>query len=122
VNRVPIAFNLRVGLLAFATLLIQTCSTPPRERTVSNGDSTGFIEHPFSPTTTISYDLKDSCRVLVVIYNVQGQIVDTLVNEEQRPGRYDRTWEPSTSLHSGVYFVRLTCAAKSWTTKLVLLR
>jgi hypothetical protein len=62
--------------------------------------------NPFNPTTTILYDLPQRARVKLVIYNILGQEVATLVNAEQEPGRYNVKFDAS-GLPSGIYFYRL---------------
>jgi hypothetical protein len=62
--------------------------------------------NPFNPSTTISYDLPVRARVKLVIYNLLGQEVATLVNGEQEPGRYNVKFDAS-GLPSGIYFYRL---------------
>ncbi len=78
--------------------------------------------NPFSPTTTISYDVRAASSVLITIYNVMGQVVDTLVNAYQQAGHYQTTWENTTGLASGVYFYRAQIGDLSYTRKLFLLK
>ena len=68
--------------------------------------------NPFNPTTTISYDVAgDGGLVSLVIYNVNGQKVRTLVNEVKTPGFYKMVWDGRNdlgeSVASGVYLYKM---------------
>ncbi len=63
--------------------------------------------NPFNPSTTIQYNIPQTEKVVLKIYNILGQEVKTLVNEEQMPGTYQAIFDAS-HLASGVYFYRLT--------------
>ena len=82
--------------------------------------------NPFNPTTTISYSIQRLQTVRLAIYNVAGQLVRTLVNEDQPPGVYKMSWngENNTghSVASGVYFYRLRAGDYVATKKMVLLK
>jgi hypothetical protein len=62
--------------------------------------------NPFNPSTEISFALPTSGRVSLIIYNVLGQEVETLVDGNMDAGIHTVTWEAS-SYSSGVYFYRL---------------
>ena len=62
--------------------------------------------NPFNPSTEISFALPTSGHVSLIIYNVLGQVVETLVDENMDAGNHTVTWEAS-SYSSGVYFYRL---------------
>jgi len=76
---------------------------------------------PFNPTTVIRYQLPVTSHVTLKVYNVLGQEVATLVNEEMKPGSYEVTWDAS-GVASGIYFYRLQAGSFAETRKLVLLR
>jgi hypothetical protein len=67
--------------------------------------------NPFNPATTIKYALPEAAFVSLEIYNVVGQVVSTLVAEQQTAGRYVVQWDATNdnghSLSSGIYFYRL---------------
>ncbi len=64
--------------------------------------------NPFNPTTTISFELPIPSRVSLKIYNMLGQEVATLIdNEELEDGTHDMIFNAS-ELATGVYFYRLT--------------
>jgi len=67
--------------------------------------------NPFNPETTLKYQLPESADVTLEIYNMLGQVVRTLVNEQQSAGRYSIQWDARNdnghSLSSGIYFYRI---------------
>ncbi|MCZ7601868.1 MAG: YCF48-related protein [Melioribacteraceae bacterium] len=77
--------------------------------------------NPFNPSTKISYSIPNSGKVKLVIYDVLGREVKTLVNQEQHAGTYTVDFN-AERLSSGVYFYRLTSGQFSETRKLLLLR
>ena len=62
--------------------------------------------NPFNPSTTIRYGIPRPCRVILKIFNMLGQEVATLVDEDQKAGMYEFLWDAS-SHPSGVYFYHL---------------
>lgn len=82
--------------------------------------------NPFNPQTTIRYFLpvnmkSEKANVKLIVYDVLGNEVVTLVNEVQKPGSYDVEFNGS-SLSSGVYYYRLVAGNYSATRKLLLLK
>ena len=82
--------------------------------------------NPFNPTTTIAFELPSSARVSLVVYDVTGARVRTLVDGALRAGHHDVMWdgrsEARTPVGSGVYFYRLATGGKVLTKKMVLLK
>jgi hypothetical protein len=84
--------------------------------------------NPFNPTTTIRYSIASAGRVTLNIYNAAGQLVRTLIDEEQAPvqGGFSKVWngmnEQGEPVASGVYFYQLTAKDFSQTKKMVLLK
>ncbi len=62
--------------------------------------------NPFNPTTVIEYQLPSQGHVSLLVYDVLGREVTTLVNEQQSSGKYSVQFN-ALSLSSGVYFYRL---------------
>jgi flagellar hook assembly protein FlgD len=62
----------------------------------------------------------------LMIYDVRGRLVRTLVNQHKTAGEYSVTWrardDRDVSVASGIYFVRLQSGARVETRKLVLLK
>lgn len=86
--------------------------------------------NPFNTSTTISYELFTPGNVQLIIYNVMGQGVRTLVEEYQSAGVYRILWNglsiAGEELPSGIYFCRLNTVANDWShsdfRKMVLLK
>jgi choice-of-anchor B domain-containing protein len=82
--------------------------------------------NPFNPTTTINYDVPTSSEVMLVIYNVLGQRVRTLVNGVAEPGRYKAVWDGTNDfglpVGSGTYLYRFDAGKFIMTEKMILLK
>ena len=77
--------------------------------------------NPFNPTTKISFRLPTATAARLQIFNVQGQVVETLVDRILEAGTHEYTWNaPETS--SGIYFYRLETEQFSETRKMILLK
>ncbi len=77
--------------------------------------------NPFNPSTVISYQLPISSEVRLVIYDMLGREVATLVNGRQEAGRYSVSFN-AASLSSGVYFYRLQASNFVETRKMMLVK
>jgi hypothetical protein len=77
--------------------------------------------NPFNPTTNIKYSLMHSGLVKLIVYDILGRQIATLVNERQNAGTYDVPFNAS-ALTSGVYFYRITAGSFSQTRKMVVLK
>ncbi len=76
--------------------------------------------NPFNPATMISYTLPHAGKVAISVYNLLGQEVARLVQEQQAPGEHSVRWNAGT-LGSGVYFYQLRVDDRSIATKKMLL-
>jgi len=70
---------------------------------------------------TILFDIPKKSYVHLVVYDILGRVVKTLVNEQKQPGKYAVTFEAS-SLTSGIYFYRLQAGNYTSTKKAVLVK
>ena len=62
--------------------------------------------NPFNPEITLSYGLTEDAHTTLMIYDMRGQLIQTLQNAFQTTGTYEFTWQPM-NLGSGVYIVCL---------------
>jgi len=77
--------------------------------------------NPFNPSTTIHFELPKESHVILKVYNMLGQEVLKVLDDEKIAGRYDVRVDAST-LSSGVYFYRLHTNNFSKTMKFLLIK
>ena len=77
--------------------------------------------NPFNPSTTISYDLPVNDFVTLKIYDVIGNELETLINEEQ-PAGYHKINFNASGFSSGMYFYTLQSGNKIFTNKMILIK
>ena len=77
--------------------------------------------NPFNPATSIQYTISSKQNVQLLVYNVLGKEIATLVNEEKPAGNYKVNFDAS-KLSSGVYFYQLQAGSFVETKKMILIR
>jgi hypothetical protein len=82
--------------------------------------------NPFNPATTMEYSLPARSFVALEIYNLLGQKVVTLVNQEMEAGVHQVVWDGKDSqgnkVSSGVYFYRIKADNFSEVKKMVMMK
>ncbi len=82
--------------------------------------------NPFNPSTSINFSLQKNSDVAIIIYNVKGQKVRTLVSDYYSQGKHQVVWDglddKMQALASGVYFYRIITDTFSDTRKAVLMK
>jgi hypothetical protein len=81
----------------------------------------GNYPNPFNSETTIDYQLPINCEVKLVIYNLLGQKVETLVDGLMEAGHHSVQWDAS-AYSSGIYFYKLNAGDKIFTRRMTLLK
>ncbi|MGI6198316.1 MAG: carboxypeptidase regulatory-like domain-containing protein [Candidatus Cloacimonadaceae bacterium] len=86
----------------------------------------GNYPNPFNPETTISYSVKEPGKVKLEVYNIKGQLVRTLVDEEQVTGHYklifDARDDSGRPISSGVYMLKMIAPGYRKTSKMILMQ
>ena len=77
--------------------------------------------NPFNPSTTISFDVPKTSNVTIMIYDVIGRQVATLIDDEYQPGQYKVVFEAG-QLATGLYIYRIQAGDFHETKKLLLLK
>ncbi len=77
--------------------------------------------NPFNPTTNINFSIPKSGFVKLVVFDMLGREVATIVNKEMTAGSYVADFNAST-LSSGIYFYRLTSGSFADTKKMILVK
>lgn len=93
----------------------------PQEFTLSQN-----YPNPFNPSTNIRFTLKNAEHVKLVVFNMLGQKVRTLADQQMMAGSYIATWDGrddrGNQLSSGVYYYRLETQSLTVTRNMVLLK
>ncbi len=76
---------------------------------------------PFNPSTKIKYSVSQSSQVIIKVYDILGNEIETLVNEEKPVGNYELTWN-AANLPSGVYIYQIKAGSFIDTKKMILLK
>jgi len=86
----------------------------------------GNYPNPFNPSTTIAFSVANKGRVCIDVFNLKGQRVKTLVNNEYTAGSHIVVWngvaDNGKPVGSGVYFYRMTAGGYTSTQKMLLLK
>lgn len=77
--------------------------------------------NPFNPSTVITYSIPVSSNVIINVYNVLGELITTLVNENQEAGIYKVNFD-AQGLSNGVYFYKIQAGNYTETKKMLLLK
>jgi hypothetical protein len=82
--------------------------------------------NPFNPTTQIRYALKKAGPVSLRVYNLMGQLVATLVDQDQTPGEYRVQWDGrdyrGNAVSTGVYIYRMEAGEFIRTYRMLLMK
>lgn len=112
-------------------VIIRTQQSDPFHHTlltagVENGIAAWNQPNPFNAGTTITYLMSEGGSVDLIVYNILGQEVATLVNADQEAGQYTITWNGRNAagdeVSSGMYLYRLQVGELSLVRKMVLLK
>ena len=97
--------------------------TNPKESNITLPNYQLFQNYPnpFNPITNIRYSIPEYSFVSLKIYNLLGQEISTIVNEEKYPGEYEVIFV-SSKLSSSVYCYVIQAGKFSLTRKMVLIR
>src|SRR5690606_8054003 len=100
--------GIMIGFLAKEIFLYYSPLTSVgSENNIANGfNLLQNYPNPFNPVTTINYQIKEQGLVQLKVYNLLGQEIVTLVNEELSAGMYEALFDAS-NLPSGVYIYSL---------------
>ncbi|MCK5051258.1 MAG: T9SS type A sorting domain-containing protein [Candidatus Cloacimonetes bacterium] len=82
--------------------------------------------NPFNPTTTISFSIPEESTIELSIFNIKGQKIKSLLNDQLTAGEHSITWNgedfTGKKVSSGIYFYKLITPNASHTKKMLLLK
>ena len=88
----------------------------PKEFTIHN-----IYPNPFNPITNITYGIPEYTNVQILVYDLSGKQVETLIDQFQTPGYHSVNWNADNH-PSGVYFVKIVAGDYINTQKLILVK
>ncbi len=103
------------GIL-FVTTLSDESNSLPSEITLNS-----VYPNPFNPVTTIKFAVETQNFVSLQIFNINGQLIETLVDGNVEVGSHEVNWN-ATNHSSGIYFVQLQTEYTSLMQKVMLLK
>ncbi|HEX9974958.1 MAG TPA: T9SS type A sorting domain-containing protein, partial [bacterium] len=106
----------RLGPPAPSAIQIENVTPIPEQYRLSQN-----YPNPFNPSTSMNYSVPKMCHVSIAIYNVTGQKIVTLVDEQKSPGDYQITWN-AEKLADGIYFMKMTTKEFSAVKKLLFVK
>jgi len=77
--------------------------------------------NPFNPTTTIRYDIPEASNVTLTIYNMNGQIIERLIDQKQEPGSYSVNWNAG-NVSTGAYICQIQADGFQQVKKMLLIK
>ncbi len=104
-------------------ILIYTIPTSSQDDavTVTKFELEQNYPNPFNPSTIIKYAISNKQFVSLKVYDVLGNHVATLINEEKPEGNYKIEFDAS-NLSSGIYYYRIVAGSFTDTKKMILLK
>jgi hypothetical protein len=87
----------------------------------TNYNLTQNYPNPFNPSTKIRYSVPHPSQVVIKVFDILGNVIEVLVNDEKVAGTYELTWY-AENLPSGIYFYRLQAGSFIETKKMVLMK
>lgn len=95
----------------------QPAILPPSMTTSVTGLSTQDVfaynfPNPFRATTTFKYRVRSSGKLSIAIYDMNGKLLQTVVNENIQPGEYQTEWN-TASLAAGTYLARISLGSRT---------
>ncbi len=98
----------------------------PADKLVSSFALKQNFPNPFNPETTIEFTIPVTDKIKLVVYNILGEKIKTLLDKRLSSGRHQLTWdgtnESGGSVASGIYLLRLSSSKFSQVKRMVLLR
>jgi len=94
-----------------------------REENIIPGEISLYQNYPnpFNPSTNIFFDLNKRSYVELKTYNLLGELIETLVNSELDPGKYNFKFD-AKNYASGIYIYRLSTGSFNEVKKMILMK
>ena len=111
--------------------VVELITTTSVEGAHSNSLPTDFelkqnFPNPFNPNTTIQFQLPAASHMSLKIYNLDGQLIKTLISEQMTAGNHNVNWDGTNDLGikvgSGLYFYRIQAGRFTTARRMILIK
>jgi hypothetical protein len=116
IDSVAQAVNIVEEIVPQGTAGVNDESETPKEFSLAQN-----YPNPFNPITTFRYSIPTESKVIINVYDMLGNEIETLINEEKSAGTYEITWY-AENLPSGVYFYQLKAGSFTESKKMILMK
>lgn len=113
--------NLSGGAIGYATAPLVTGITGEQINQLFSYSLCQNYPNPFNPCTKIQFTIPKTSWVQIKVYDVLGNEITTLIEEEKPAGTYDLTWN-AAKLPSGIYFYQFRAESFIETKKMILMK
>ena len=105
---------------------LPTTDTDVVEEKIKSSNIVSIYPNPFNPSTTIVYNMRERENIILQVYNIKGQLVQTLINGVKEPGNHSVVWNGidnnNRAVSSGVYFLILETDSTKESKKILLMK
>ncbi|MCX6169637.1 MAG: T9SS type A sorting domain-containing protein [Ignavibacteriales bacterium] len=116
VDGIRVSNNWGLAVTGTATGVEENISTLPTKFNLSQN-----YPNPFNPSTVIKYQVPQGSFVNISVYDILGNKISTLVNQDKAAGTYETRFDAS-NLPSGIYFYTIQTGSFSQTKKMMLMK
>ncbi|MCB0743288.1 MAG: DUF1501 domain-containing protein [Ignavibacteriae bacterium] len=106
----------------FATLPFLNSLTSAKNYTPLNYELKQNYPNPFNPTTKITYTIANSVNVSIILYDMLGRKVKTVVDKNHKPGTYSIDFRAKNNMASGTYIYQIRAGGYTESKKMILLK
>jgi hypothetical protein len=100
--------------------------SPNDDQVLAPGASLTNYPNPFTSNTTVTFELKEPKDMSLAVYNIKGQLVNTLINSPQASGSHSVNWDGrdknGVPCSSGVYYLRMQSGTQTQVRKVLILK
>jgi hypothetical protein len=113
----------QIAIPMFETVDVVEQTIPNHSSQISNLTN---YPNPFNPTTTIEFSIQNDNNVELSIFNIKGQKVKTLINEELQKGKHTAIWssfdDNNKPVSSGIYLYKIKVGKQELVKRMLLLK
>jgi hypothetical protein len=106
INGNQITLNFDLGETRILKHILNNSENDNNENFAINFQLKQNYPNPFNPITNINYSIPKTTSVQVIVYNISGQKIDTIVDCEHEAGNYNKFWDGSM-FGAGIYILQM---------------